>query len=395
MKRFTDRIRNINSSITLSIIAKAARLRREGKDVISLAAGEPDFNTPDHIVEAGIKAMQSGKTRYTASAGIPELRESIVEKVKRDNGIDCTPQHVIVSAGAKHSLFNLLYVFIENGDEVLIFSPYWVSYPDMVRAVGGKPVFVAGCPENGFVPDLDAIRSSISSRTKMIIVNSPNNPTGVIFPQKFIQDLIEIADQHDLIIVSDECYEKIIYDKPFVSPVTISNPKRVVTMQSMSKTYAMTGWRLGYLVADPSVVQQISKLQSQSTSSINSIAQHASVAALRSSQDFLPPMIEAYRQRRDFLVSRLNCIAGVSCEKPDGAFYCFPNVSALYNEKISGSIELSEFLFEKAKIAVIPGEPFGADDHIRISYATSMENLEIAMNRMEKSLSNIESMKGK
>ncbi len=234
MKRFTDRIRNINSSITLSIIAKAARLRREGKDVISLAAGEPDFNTPDHIVEAGIKAMQSGKTRYTASAGIPELRESIVEKVKRDNGIDCTPQHVIVSAGAKHSLFNLLYVFIENGDEVLIFSPYWVSYPDMVRAVGGKPVFVAGCPENGFVPDLDAIRSSISSRTKMIIVNSPNNPTGVIFPQKFIQDLIEIAEQHDLIIVSDECYEKIIYDKPFVSPVTISNPTRVVPMQSLS-----------------------------------------------------------------------------------------------------------------------------------------------------------------
>ncbi len=347
MKQFTDKIRNINSSITLSIIAKAAKMQREGKGVISLAAGEPDFNTPNHIIEAGIKAMQSGKTRYTAAAGIPDLREAIVEKVKRDNGIDCSSQNVIVSAGAKHSLFNLLYVFIEKDDEVLIFSPYWVSYTDMVLAVGGKPIIVEGDSKNGFIPDLDVVQSSITSKIKMIILNSPNNPTGAIFPQKFIKSLIEIADQHDLIVVSDECYEKIIYDEPFVSPATISNPARVVTIQSMSKTYAMTGWRLGYLIAAPSVVEQISKLQSQTTSSINLISQYAATAALQGSQDFLVPMIEAYRQRRDFLVSRLNRMAGVSCEKPAGAFYCFPNVSALYNGKISGSIALSEFLFDR------------------------------------------------
>jgi len=395
MKQFTDKIRNINSSITLSIIAKAAKMQREGKGVISLAAGEPDFNTPNHIIEAGIKAMQSGKTRYTAAAGIPDLREAIVEKVKRDNGIDCSSQNVIVSAGAKHSLFNLLYVFIEKDDEVLIFSPYWVSYTDMVLAVGGKPIIVEGDSKNGFIPDLDVVQSSITSKIKMIILNSPNNPTGAIFPQKFIKSLIEIADQHDLIVVSDECYEKIIYDEPFVSPATISNPARVVTIQSMSKTYAMTGWRLGYLIAAPSVVEQISKLQSQTTSSINLISQYAATAALQGSQDFLVPMIEAYRQRRDFLVSRLNRMAGVSCEKPAGAFYCFPNVSALYNGKISGSIALSEFLFDRAKIAVIPGAPFGADGHIRLSYATGMEDLGIAMDRMETALSELETMKGR
>jgi len=383
---YTSRIEAVKPSATLSIVAKTRQLRADGADIIALGVGEPDFNTPSHIIDAGIRAMQEGKTRYTAAVGVLPLREAIVEKLKRDNGIDCSVDNIIVSAGAKHSLFNLLYTHIEEGDEVIIFTPYWVSYPEMVRLVGGTPVLVEGYGENDFVPKIEDLENAISDSTKMILLNSPGNPTGKIYPQDFVHQVIQIADNHDITVVSDECYEQIVYDKPFESPGKGISPSRVVTMQSLSKTYAMTGWRLGYLVAEEGAVKQMSKLQSQSTSSINSISQYAAIEALLGTQSFLNEWRSAYRERRDYLVEGLNQIDGITCAMPEGAFYCFPDISSFYNEQIKNSEDMAGYLLEEALVAMVHGAPFGADNHIRLSYATSLEEIKVAVKRIETAL---------
>lgn len=373
-------------------------MRRAGVDVVSFGAGEPDFDTPAFIKEAAIEAIKSGFTKYTPSSGINELKEAVAEKLKQENGLDYSPSQVIISCGAKHSIYNILMAICDPGDEVIIGTPYWVSYPEMVRLAGGEPVFVETSPETGYCMAPDDVRSRISPKTKAIIVNSPANPTGTIYPEEFLLDIGRLAVEHDFYIISDEIYEKLIYDGlEHVSIATLDEAfkERAILVNGVSKSYAMTGWRIGYAAGPEDVIKAMGRIQSHSTSNPTSISQAAALAALKGEQDEVERMRMEFERRRDLICSKLDEIEGISYVRPQGAFYVFPDVSAYFGGKlagreINGSLDFADIMLEAAKVALVPGVAFGDDRCVRLSFATSTETIEEGLNRIKEALREVE-----
>ncbi|MCS6830674.1 MAG: pyridoxal phosphate-dependent aminotransferase [Armatimonadota bacterium] len=379
----SQRAQRTSPSPTLAITAKARQMREEGIDVLSFGAGEPDFDTPEFIKDAAVEALREGFTKYTPTAGIEPLRKAICEKLWRDNGLKYEPNQIIVTCGGKHALYNTFQVICDPGDEVIIPAPYWVSYPEMVKLADGVPVFVHTDESTDFVPTLDAIREKITPRTRAIVVNSPCNPTGAVFPRQTLKEIAALALRHDLYIISDEIYEKMVYDGHehySIASLGEEVKKRTILINGMSKAYSMTGWRIGYAAAEREIIAAMTRLQDQSTSNPTSIAQRAALAALQAPEETVRQMVTAFAERRRAIVDGLNDIAGFRCAEPGGAFYAFPNVSALYGRRwgdrvINGSDAFAEYLLEVARVAVVPGSGFGADSNIRLSYACSLDTI--------------------
>jgi len=386
----SQRAQRTSPSPTLAITAKARKMREEGIDVLSFGAGEPDFDTPEFIKEAAVTALREGFTKYTPTAGIEPLRKAICDKLWRDNGLKYEPNQIIVTCGGKHALYNAFQVICDPGDEVIIPAPYWVSYPEMVKLADGVPVFVYADESTGFVPTIDAIREKISARTRAIVVNSPCNPTGAVFHRQRLKEIAALALRHDLYIVSDEIYEKMVYDgHEHVSIASLGQEvkKRTILVNGMSKAYSMTGWRIGYAAAERELIAAMTRIQDQSTSNPTSIAQKAALAALQAPEDTVKQMVAAFAERRRAIVDGLNRIPGFRCAEPGGAFYAFPNVSALYGKRwgdrvINNSDAFAEYLLEVARVAVVPGSGFGADENIRLSYACSLETIRNGLARI-------------
>ncbi len=390
----SNKAKQINASITLEITAKAKELKDAGINVVSFGAGEPDFNTPENIIEAAIKAMREGKTKYTATSGIIQLREAICEKFKRDNDLNYIPNQIIVSTGAKQSLANTFLAILNKGDEVIIPIPYWVSYPELVKLSDGVPVCVETLKENDYKYTLDALEKVVTSRTKAILINSPNNPTGSIYTKQELLEIANFAKKHDLLIISDEIYEKLIYDDiKHVSIASVSEDayNRTIVINGLSKSYAMTGWRIGYSACSLEISKLMSSIQSHVTSNINSISQYAAIEALTGPQESIKVMIKEFEKRRNYMIDRLNNIEGISYIRPSGAFYIMVCVEKFYGKKlneniINSSLDFSKSILEEEKVAVIPGIAFGLDKYIRLSYATSMDIIEDGLNRIERYL---------
>lgn len=391
MSRLSPRALNCAPSPTLAITAKANQLKADGHDVLGFGAGEPDFDTPQHIKDAAIDALAKGKTKYTPSAGIPELRKAIVDKLKTDNNLDYAPGNVIVSCGGKHTLYNIFQAMVSEGDEVVIPAPYWVSYPEQVKLADGTPVILQTTDETNFAPTIDQLTAAITPKTKIVVLNSPSNPTGAMWPRATIEALAELAIQHDFYVISDEIYEKIVYDaNEFISIAALGPEikKRTFTVNGMSKAYSMTGWRLGYVAAEAEYVGAMNRLQDQSTSNPTSIAQWAGLAALTGDQSFLAEWCTEFDARRKLIVAGLNGIDGLSCLMPEGAFYVFPKVSALYGKTtpegktLASGDDVADYLLATQKVAVVPGSGFGADDYVRLSYATSRATIEKGVARI-------------
>ncbi|RMZ49285.1 pyridoxal phosphate-dependent aminotransferase [Candidatus Marinimicrobia bacterium PRS2] len=390
---FSERIGRISPSATLAMTAKAAELRAAGKPVINLSVGEPDFPTPENIRLAGKRAIDEGHTRYTPGGGTLELKKAVVEKLSRDNDLHFDTSQILISCGGKHSLYNACQVLFQSGDEVIIFSPYWVSFPDFVSVTGAKPVFVITDPAQQFEPVMDDLKAKITSRTKGIIINSPSNPTGGVWSDEAVLKVLEIAEKADAWVFSDECYEQLTYDRTYISTAMLGqNTKKVLTFQSCSKTYAMTGWRIGYTAGNEKVINAMEKLQGQSTSCPNSIAQVAAIEALTGDQSEVAKMRDIFKKRRDYIVNRLNEMKGVHCGTPGGAFYVFPDFSSLMgsNKKIQSSNDLSMYLLEQKAVVTVAGKAFGSDGNIRFSYAASDEDLKRAMDLVEETLTELE-----
>ena len=392
----SDRIARIKPSPTLAINAKAQELRRQGVDVISFGVGEPDFDTPNHIKEAAIQAMNEGFTRYTAVGGIDELKDAIIQKFRDDNNLDYDRSEVMVSCGGKHVLYNLAQALLNPGDEVIIPAPYWVSYPPIAILAGATPVIVPTEEGDTFKLTPSALERAITSRTKLLILNSPSNPTGSVYTLEELEGLAEVILRHNFYVVSDDIYEKLLFDGlKFVNIAQVAGMKdRTFVANGVSKSYAMTGWRIGYVAGPREVVAGMTKIQSQSTSNPNSIAQKAALAAIHGPQDIIKMMVGAFDKRRKYLVERLNRIKHVSCSTPQGAFYTFPNVSYYFkgragDREISDSAGLAEYLLTAAKVALVPGIAFGADNFIRFSYATSLEIIKEGLDRIEDALSKL------
>ena len=389
----TERIGRITPSATLAMTAKAAELRAAGKPVINLSVGEPDFPTPKNIRLAGQRAIEEGHTRYTPGGGTMELKKAVVEKLSRDNNLHYDTSQILISCGGKHSLYNACQALFQTGDEVIIFSPYWVSFPDFVSVTGAKPVFVNTDPLHQFEPVLDDLKAKITPRTKGIIINSPSNPTGGVWSDEAVLKVLEIAQDANAWIFSDECYEQLTYDRPYISTAVLGeNAEKVLTFQSCSKTYAMTGWRIGYTAGDEKVIQAMGKLQGQSTSCPCSIAQVAATEALIGDQSEVAIMRNVFKKRRDYIVNRLNKMNGVHCDNPGGAFYVFPDFSTLMgsNKKIQSSNDLSMYLLEQKSLVTVAGKAFGSDGNVRFSYAASDEDLSRAMDLLEETLTELE-----
>lgn len=384
----------ISASITLAITAKAKKMKSEGINVVSFGAGEPDFNTPAHIQDSAISAIREGLTRYTPASGILELKKSICEKFKKDNGLDYKPSQIIISSGAKHSLHNALLAICNPGDEVIVPVPYWVSYPELVKLADGVPVYVETKEEDGFKYKKDDLLAAITDKTKAIILNSPNNPTGTIYSREDLEMIAEIAVEKDIIIISDEIYEKLVYDgMKHLSIASLNEEikKRTIVVNGMSKAYAMTGWRIGYAAAEEEIVKIMSNIQSHATSNPTSISQYASVTALEGDQQAIEDMRVEFEKRRNYMVEKINSIPLLSCRKPEGAFYVMVNISKVKGMTINGkgvndSLTFCDGLLDEGKVAAVPGSAFGADDFIRLSYATSMENIKEGLDRIEKYL---------
>ncbi|SFJ69281.1 pyridoxal phosphate-dependent aminotransferase [Thermoflavimicrobium dichotomicum] len=388
--KLSKRVQQLSPSPTLAITATAKALKQQGQDVIGLGAGEPDFNTPEHILQAAKEAMDQGHTKYTASGGIPELKEAIIQKLKRDNQLEYQSNQITVAVGAKHALYNLFQAILDPGDEVIIPAPYWVSYIEQVKLAGGVPVIVNGKEENSFKITPEQLKEAISDRTKAVLINSPSNPTGMLYDKEELKALGQIAVDHDLFIVSDEIYEHLIYDEG-IQHVSIASLgpefyKRTIIINGVSKTYSMTGWRIGFAAGAPEIIKAMTDLASHSTSNPTSIAQYAAIAALNGSHEPVEEMKKAFKERRDYVVKRLNAIPGFKCLKPAGAFYAFVNIREALDQsgKYQTPDEWAKALLEKELVAVVPGSGFGSNDHIRISYATSMEQLERALDRIER-----------
>lgn len=387
-KRLAERFKKINPSETLAITAKVKKLKAEGHDVINFAAGEPDFDTPDFIKEAAIKAINSGFTKYTPASGIPELKESICKKFKTDNNIDYSPNQVIVSCGAKHSIFNALFALIAKGDEILIPSPYWVSYPEMVNLCEGTARFIKTTPENNFKITPDELRMFINSKTKILILNSPSNPTGSVYSEDELKQIADICVKEKLFVLSDEIYEKLTYNK--LKHISIASLGKeiydlTITVNGVSKAYAMTGWRIGYLGGPPDIVDAILKLQSHSTSNPASISQKAAYAALSSPPDFIKSLLSEFQKRRDRMLKRLDEIKNISYIKPYGAFYVFCDISKTGLD----SLTFTNRLLDETAVSVIPGAAFGRGDYIRLSFATDLNSIGKGIDRINEWVSKL------
>ncbi len=397
-KPLAKRVLDLKPSPTLAVDAKAKALKAKGEDIVNLSAGEPDFDTPDHIKEAAISAIRDGFTKYTAVAGIVELREAIGKKLKRDYNIEYSIDEIVVSTGGKQGLFNCLQAIVDPGTEVIIPVPFWVSYPAMVELAGGKPVYLKTIQENGFAIDLSVLESLITEKTRAIILNSPSNPTGAVYNEETLKGVAELAINKGFYIITDDIYDEIRFDGRSPENVLSFVPEakeHVIIANGVSKTYSMTGWRIGYLAGPQPVIKAATKIQSQSTSNPNSIAQKAALAALTGPQDCVKEMVAAFKERRNFIVERLNAINGIRCNMSEGAFYCFPNMSSFYGKsfngkKIEGSLDLADYLLEEAKIACVPGIAFGDDEFIRFSYATDIKVIEKGLDRLESALSHLE-----
>jgi len=385
MATLSDRISGISPSMTLAISAKANEMKAAGEKVISFGVGEPDFNTPDHIVAAAKDALDKGYTKYVAAAGLPALKKAIVKKLKKDNGLDYEPSQIIVSNGAKHSIFNALFATINEGDEVLIPKPYWLTYPEVVKCCGGVPVYIYATPRHGYKVTAAQIESMITPHTKMLIFNSPCNPTGAVYTEDEIREIADVCVKHDLLVLADEIYEKLIYGGETHFSIAAVSPEmkeRTIVINGVSKSYAMTGWRLGYLAAPKEIAQAISSFQSHSTSNVNTMTQYASIAALEGDTKPMEDMIKAFGERRNKMLEVLDSMKplGLDYVKPDGAFYvmllCYNLYGKSYNGvKIHGSMDLVDMLLTHEKVAATPGICFGDDDAIRLSYALSMEDM--------------------
>ena len=389
----SDLVKKVKPSATIAVSMKAAELRRAGKDVIGLGAGEPDFDTPDHIKQAAIEAINNGQTKYTAVDGTPELKQAIIGKFKRENGLEFAVNQILVSCGAKHSISNLLSAVLNPGDEVIIPAPYWVSYPDMTLLAGGVSVIVPTKQEQNFKISPQQLEKAITDKTRLIILNTPSNPTGKAYRKEELQALGEVLLKYpQVMIATDDIYEHIYWGEEEITNLGILFPEmmdRMVFINGVSKAYAMTGWRIGYAAGPVDVITAMRKIQSQSTSNPCSISQAASVAALNGDQNCLEPMKKAFKERHDWLIAALNDIPGFSCIEGEGAFYAFPNVEEAMSkiDGINNDVEFSTWLLENAEVAVVPGTPFGAPGHVRLSFATSMENLKKAVDRIKKVLS--------
>ena len=389
--KLSSRISKIKPSPTLEITSKANALQAAGKDIISFGAGEPDFDTPAHIKLAAVRAIEAGFTKYTAVGGIDALKDAIIHKLQRDNRLNYDRSEIVVSCGAKHSLYNLFQVLFEEGDEVIILSPYWVSYLDMVILSGAKPVILETDRDRGFKIDPEQLEKLINDYTRAIIINSPSNPAGVVYTAGELEAIANIVRGRDIIVISDDIYEKIIYNGLSfcnIASVDESLKRTTVIVNGVSKTYSMTGWRIGYAAGPKEIISAVTKLQSQSTSNPTSISQMAAIAALDGNQDNVSEMVGQFKNRRDIIVGKLNAIPGITCMSPQGAFYVFPDVSLLLgrsyrNTTISTSSDLAAYLLDEAGVAVIPGADFGHDRHIRISYATSLNKIEEGMERIK------------
>ena len=395
--QFSDRILKVKPSPTLAVTALANSLKAKGIDVIGFGAGEPDFDTPQFIKEAAIRAIESGKTKYTPAGGIPELKEAITMKFKRDNNLEYRISEVTVNCGGKHSFYNLMQVLLNKGDEVIIPSPYWVSYPPMVMLAGGKPVIIETTDKTGFKITPDDLKKSITKKTRAVVINSPSNPTGATYNRDELLALAEVLIKYDILIITDDIYEFIIYDnQKFYNLAILSEElkQRTIVLNGVSKTYSMTGWRIGYMACDEAIIKKVEVLQSQSTSNPASISQWAAVEALTGDQSVVNEMLSAFVRRRKLIVDGLNSIPGINCLMPSGAFYVFPNTSGIYKGKDWKSVAekykddfnsttLSSYLLEEANVAVVPGIGFGSDNYIRLSYATSDENIVKGLERIK------------
>ncbi|MBC8529705.1 pyridoxal phosphate-dependent aminotransferase [Christensenellaceae bacterium NSJ-44] len=386
----SSRAAGVVGSVTLEIDAKAKKMKADGIDVVGFGAGEPDFPTPQFVIDAAKDALDKGLTRYTPAAGLLELRQAICDKLQKDNGVRYAPAQIVVSNGAKHALYNTFQAILEPGDEVLIPSPYWVSYPEMVKMAGGVPVFVPGAAEDGFKPSLSALRAACTPRTVAMILNSPSNPTGAIYTRQELEGIAALAVEKQFYIISDEIYEELTYDgAQHISIASLGKEiyEQTIVINGMSKAHAMTGWRIGYSAAPVPVAKVIANYQSHATSNANTIAQWASVAALTGPRDDLEAMVREFAARRDYLCDRIEAIPGLSCVRPGGAFYVMMRVSGLYGKSyegqtISNSMDFAGVLLDQAQVAVVPGVAFGADEYVRLSYATSRENIEKGMDRI-------------
>ena len=392
MSIISDSLKRIKPSPTIAVTQKAKELKAAGKDVIGLGAGEPDFDTPDNIKKAAIDAIKAGDTKYTAVDGTKDLKEAIVKKFKRENNLNYTTDQVTVGAGGKHVIYNLMMATLNKGDEVIIPAPYWVSYPDIVLLAGANPIVIECSEEQGFKLSAKDLEAKITNNTKWLILNSPSNPTGACYTELEIKNLSQVLKRNPHVnILSDDIYEHVTYDNfKFFTIAQIPEIKnKVVTMNGVSKSYAMTGWRIGYAAGDNEIIKAIAKIQSQSTTNPSSISQAAAVEALNGKQDFIPIRAKAFQERRDFVVNSLNAIDGISCLKPDGAFYVFPSCKGLIGKKdlkgkkIMNDTDFVQSLLENFGIAVVQGSAFGLEGFFRISYATSMKNLEKAMNKIK------------
>jgi len=380
--RVAERLKEVSPSSTLAITSKAKKLKTEGKDIVSLAAGEPDFDTPDFIKDAAVEALRAGFTKYTPTTGTPELKKLIAEKFQRDNNLKYDPSQIVVSCGAKHSIFNAVYVLLNRGDEVLIPCPYWVSYPEMVRLCEGTPRFIETEEQDNFKITPRNLEKHITLKTKLLILNSPSNPTGCVYNSSELAEIARICVAKKIFILSDEIYEKLIYDGLKHYSIAGCNEKiydLTLTVNGLSKSHSMTGWRIGYLGGPQDIIDAISKLQDHSTSCPVSISQKAAIAALKAPDEFSQKMCQEFQKRRDYLILRLTAIKKLGFVKPEGAFYVFCNISKTRLD----SIAFANRLLDEAMVAVIPGDGFGRNDCMRISFATSIEQLGIAMDRLE------------
>ena len=380
----------ISPSVTLEITAKAKAMKAEGIDVVSFGAGEPDFNTPENIRKEGIRAIEEGLTRYTPASGIIELKKAVCEKFKNDNGLNYSPSNIIISSGAKHSIYNALMAIINPGDEVIIGVPYWVSYPELVKISGGEPVYVQTKEENDFKFTVSDLNKVLTDKTKAIILNSPSNPTGAIYDENDLREIANWAVENNIFVISDEIYEKLVYDGNHISIASFNEDIKNLTIviNGMSKAYAMTGWRIGFAAAHESIAKVMSNLQSHTTSNPCSISQYASVVGLTGDQSSVEDMKKHFEERRNYMVDTINSIKGLSCRKPKGAFYIMINITQLKGKtirgtKINSSLDFAKVLLDESKVAVIPGIGFGDDDYIRLSYATSMENIKKGLSRIK------------
>ncbi len=390
-KLIADRVQNMTPSITLAITAKANQLKAQGVNIIGFGAGEPDFDTPDYIKKAGIEAIQKGFTKYTPAAGIASLRKAICRKLREDNGLEYSIDEIIVNSGAKHSISTALQAICNPGDEVIIPVPYWVSYPEMVKIPEAVPVFVETKSANNFKMTKEELLSTITPKTKAIMINTPSNPVGAVYSKKELQDIADIAVENQIYIISDEIYEKMVYDNhKHVSIASLGQDIKNLTIliNGMSKVYAMTGWRLGYTAGNKEVIQAMGKIQGHAISHPSSITQYAGLAALEGDQSVVQDMVTEFDKRRNYMINRLKAIDSLDYIYPEGAFYVFVDISKVFGRtfnsiKVNSSLEFADVLLEQANVAVVPGVGFGADNYMRLSYATSLEDIEEGLNRIE------------